>query len=770
MVTYHEEVLTFMMDTNGTNGIFRKSQHYGQNAIQTNQNSSIEDIKKDFPEPGEQNEDSVPFNYIHIKLEEHAQPELSTKELIMDQTKEVCRNGPKILANYLYMLFPVLRWLPRYKIKEYLPGDITSGIIVGIVTIPQSIAYSLLAGQDPVYGLYTNFFCCIIYFFMASSHHNCVGTYGVLCLMVGESVNKHLAAAGYSTTGDTTTLNSTLAANGTVCGKSCYAITVATSLTFIAGVYQILLGIFRLGFISMYLSEPLLSGFVTGSSLTILTSQMKYLLGLKLPQRNGAGALVLTWIDIFTYIGHTNICDLVTSIVAIVVMVPVKEISDKFKSKMKIPFPIELVVIIVATLVSHYFNFNGKYKSSICGTIPTGFKIPKVPDMSLIPSLAADAIPISIIGFAMTISLAEIFAKKHGYTVNSNQEMIAIGMCNLIPSFFYCFTSCAALTKSLLRESTGTKTQLNGLVSSAVLLLVLLAIAPLFYSLQNSILGVITIISLRGALRKFADTPKMWRASKIDTIVWWVSMLASSLISTELGLLVAVSFAILCVIVRTQRPRATLLGNVSGTEIYEDQFTYKELNNVPNVKIYRFDASLYYANKDYFKSSLYTKTNINPSLVSALQKKAKREMEAAAGETQNRFIARFNLIKTVRKTHTRSKTSVPELDMHSLIIDCGAMQFIDTVGLDVLKELRNDYEEIGVQVFLANCNPSVRRSLNDGGYFSKSSSDDLLSFHSVHDAVTYAERKFREKQKEIQLMDAAFSFDPEQTISDDLKD
>ncbi|CAI9623222.1 unnamed protein product [Staurois parvus] len=518
------------------------------------------------------------------------------------------------------------------------------------------------------------------------------------------------------------------------------------------------MGIFQLGFISMYLSEPLLSGFVTGSSLTILTSQMKYLLGLKIPRRDGVGALVFTWIDIFSNLKSTNICDLVTSIIAIVLIVPVKEINDRFKNKMKVPFPIELIVIIVATLVSYYYSFNTKYKSAVCGSIPTGFQVPKAPDWSLIPSIAADAVPIAIIGFAMTVSLAEIFAKKHGYTISTNQEMIAIGMCNLIPSFFSCFSSCAALAKSLLRESTGANTQLNGVISSSVLLLVLLAIAPLFYSLQNCILGVITITSLRGALRKFADTPKMWCISKIDTVVWWVSMLASSLISTEIGLLVAVCFSMLCVIFRTQRPRATLLGKVSGTEIYEDQFTYKELNNIPNVKIFRFDASLYYANKDYFRSSLYSKTGVNPPIVSALQRKAKKEEEAAS----------INLIKTEkRKT---AKTSVPQLDIHSLIIDCGAMQFIDTVGLGVLKEVRSDYEEIGVQVFLVNCNPSVRRSLHDGEYFSNTSGDvELLAFHSVHDAVTFAERKFKEKQKEIQLRDAAFSFDPDQAISDDLR-
>lgn len=192
----------------------------------------------EFSESNEHLESNA-YEYMHVKLKEHAQPKRSTKELISEKAREICRDGPKVVANFFFTLFPVLTWLPRYKIRKYLPGDITSGIIVGIVAIPQSIAYSLLANQDPIYGIYTNFFCCIIYFLTATSRHNCVGTYGVLCLMVGESVNKQLKAAGYITDGTTiAAVNSTLV-NGTVCGKSCYAISVATSLTFIVGVYQV---------------------------------------------------------------------------------------------------------------------------------------------------------------------------------------------------------------------------------------------------------------------------------------------------------------------------------------------------------------------------------------------------------------------------------------------------------------------------------------------------------------------------------------------------
>ncbi|NXA46412.1 S26A2 protein, partial [Nothocercus julius] len=641
------------------------------------------------------------------------------RDLILKKAREVCLCSHQTIIAFFCHLFPVLDWLPRYNVKTQLLGDVISGLLVGIVAIPQSISYALLANQDPIYGIYTNFFCSIIYFAMATSRHNFVGSFGVLCLMIGESVNRHLQLAGYSDDNDGSLLmgNSTFSTNGTdACDRSCYAITVALSLSFLVGLYQILLGVLQLGFVSVYLSEPLLSGFVTGSSLTIITSQMKYLLGLKIPRHEGVGSFILTWVDLFRYIPNTNICDLVTSLVALAIIVPVKEINDKYKDKMKAPFPVELLVVIVATVLSYYFNFEERYKSAVCGNIPTGFRKPTLPDTKLFSSLAVDALPIAIIGFAMTVSLAEIFGKKHGYTVRANQEMVAIGMCNLIPSFFYCFASSAALTKTLLKESTGTQTQVSSLITSLVLLLVLLWIAPLFYSLQTSILGIVTIVNLRGGLRKFCDTRRMWQLSKLDTLVWWMTMLASTLITTEIGLLVGVCFALLCIIFRTQRPRATLLGKVSNSEIYEDQSTYKQLISIANIKIFRFESSLYYANKDYFKTILYQKTGVNPTLLSAKHQKAEAQANADTGKNKSFFCPGSDCLKADKKRSEKSPADVclPSIDIHTLIIDCGAMQFIDTVGFSVLNELHRDYKDIGVLVLLANCNPSIRHLLQEG--------------------------------------------------------
>ncbi|KAI5096474.1 sulfate anion transporter 1 isoform X1, partial [Silurus meridionalis] len=539
--------------------------------------------------------------------------------------------------------FPVVRWLPKYKIKEYVWGDVMSGLIVGIILVPQAIAYCLLAGLEPIYGLYTSFFANIIYFFLGTSRHVSVGIFSLMSLMVGQVVDREVYLAGFDLSEDSkqsslaavwnttrdhqdTEDNLTLVAFSSECGKECYAIGIATALTFLAGVYQVLMAVLRLGFVSIYLSAPMLDGFATGASCTILTVQAKYLVGLKIPRHQGYGTVVVTWINIFKNIHKTNICDLITSAICIAVLLAGKELQDRYKNRLKIPLPTELVVVALATVVSHFVDLNGQYNSSISGAIPTGFIPPKVPSIELFPRVALDAIPLAVISFAFTVSLSEMFAKKNGYTVRPNQEMLAIGFCNIIPSFFHSFTTSAALAKTMVKDSTGCQTQVSSVVSAFVVLLVLLFLAPFFYSLQKCVLACIIIVSLRGALRKFRDFPRLWSLSKSDATVWMVTMCSSALISVEIGLVIGVVFSMMCVMVQTQHPKASLLGQIENTNNYEDMDDYDHLVIIPKVKIFRFQAPLYYANKDFFLKSLFKAAGLKPFL----EKSRRRKLEKKA--------------------------------------------------------------------------------------------------------------------------------------------
>ncbi len=496
---------------------------------------------------------------------------------------------------------------------------------------------------------------------------------------------------------------------------------------------QVLMAILRLGFVSVYLSAPMLDGFATGASCTILTVQVKYLLGLKIPRHQGYGTVVVTWINIFKNIQETNFCDVITSAICFIVLLAGKEIQDLYKDRLKIPLPTELVVVAVATVVSHFADLNGQFSSSISGAIPTGFIPPKVPSVELMSRVAYDAIPLAVISFAFTVSLSEMFAKKNGYTVRPNQEMIAIGFCNIIPSFFHSFTSSAALAKTMVKDSTGCQTQVSSVISALVVLLVLLFFAPFFYALQKCVLACIIIISLRGALRKFLDVPKQWRESKIEAIVWLVSMSSTALISVEIGLLIGVVFSMICVVVQTQNPKVSLLGQIEQTNDFEDMEEYDNLSPVPKVKIFRFQAPLFYANKDFFLKSLYKATDLEPFLEITRRRKLEKKAREKAAK------------KIDRVDETNGDVSVSliskNIDLHTIILDCSCISTIDTAGVSTFKMVLKDYKGVGVNVILACCNTPVIDSLRRRSFFGADDKDmDQLSFHTIHNAVCFATR------------------------------
>ncbi|KTG45643.1 hypothetical protein cypCar_00006831 [Cyprinus carpio] len=615
---------------------------------------------------------------VPFLLEERVKEKVSWKDVLRKKVGKKCSCSSARFKALLVDSIPIVKWLPRYQFKDWIIGDAMSGLIVGILLVPQSIAYSLLAEQDPIYGLYTSFFASIIYALLGTSRHISVGMFGVLCLLVGQVVDRELTLAGYPSDTNQTTLGNVDNSTGPICDRSCYAVMVAATLTFTAGVYQVLMGLLQVGFVSVYLSDSLLSGFATGASLTILTSQIKYFLGLHLPRVQGWGSLIKTWISLFKNLGHTNLCDLVTSVLCLLVLVPTKELNDRFKAKLKAPIPFELFVVIAATLASHFGRFEETYGSDVAGSIPTGFMPPQLPNWSLIPNIAVDAFSIAIVGFAITVSLSEMFAKKHGYMVDPNQEMYAIGFCNIIPSFFRCFTTSAALTKTLVKESTGCQTQLSG---------------------------------------------------RVDTIIWLITMATSALVNTELGLLVGVLVSAFCVLGRTQSAQVRQLGQAGDRELFEDLASYKGLQSQPGVAVFRYEAPIYYANQALFKKSLYRSVGLDPLKEKARRRKLdKQRNQKQGGEDQNQEMDVSTNVYLLQHN-----------SLYTLVIDCSPVLFLDTAGVNALKEVCKDYKGLGVDVLLAQCNPSVIDSLRRGGYYDPKKGTKEIQFHTLSDAVSYAQ-------------------------------
>ncbi|XP_006746828.1 sulfate anion transporter 1 [Leptonychotes weddellii] len=659
-----------------------------------------------------------------------------------------CACSPQRAWTLVQDLLPATRWLRQYQPREALAGDVMSGLVIGIILVPQAIAYSLLAGLQPIYSLYTSFFANLIYFLMGTSHHVSVGIFSLLCLMVGQVVDRELLLAGFGPAqggagpGDNSSrVNASAAAVGPGpqdCKQDCYAIRVAAALTLVAGSYQVLMGILRLGFVSTYLSQPLLDGFAMGASVTILTSQLRHLLGVQIPRHQGPGMVVSTWLSLLRSAGQANLCDVVTSATCLAVLLASKELSDRCRHRLKVPLPTELLVIVAATLVSHFGQLHERFGSSVAGDIPTGFVAPRVPDPGLMWRVVLDAVPLALVGSAFSISLAEMFARGHGYSVRANQELLAVGCCNVLPAFFHCYVTSAALSKSLVKIATGCRTQLSSVVSAAVVLLVLLALAPLFRDLQRCVLACVIVVSLRGALRKVRDVPQLWRLSPADALVWVATAATCALVSVEAGLLAGILLSLLSLVGRTQRPRAALLAQIGDSGFYEDAAEFEGLVPEPGVRIFRFAGPLHYANKDFFLRSLYSLTGLDAGRAAA--RKKERGLEARAGEGDPvEGVDLGPVTSTAALVPTAAR-------FHAVVIDCAPLLFLDAAGVATLQDLRRDYGALGIALLLACCSPLVRDTLRRGGFLGEDqehAAEEGQLFHSVHGAVQGARARRR---------------------------
>lgn len=494
----------------------------------------------------------------------------------------------------------------------------------------------------------------------------------------------------------------------------------------------------RLGFVSAYLSQPLLDGFAMGASVTILTSQLKHLLGVRIPRHQGLGMVVSTWLSLVRGAGQANLCDVVTSATCLAVLLAGKELSERCQRRLKVPLPTELVVIVAATMVSHFGQLHERFGSSVAGDIPTGFVAPRVPDPGLMWRVVLDAVPLALVGSAFSISLAEMFARSHGYSVRANQELLAVGCCNVLPAFFHCYVTSAALSKTLVKTATGCRTQLSSVVSAAVVLLVLLALAPLFRDLQRCVLACVIVVSLRGALRKVRDVPQLWRLSPADALVWVATAVTCALVSVEVGLLAGILLSLLSLAGRTQRPRAALLAQIGDSGFYEDAAEFEGLVPEPGVRIFRFAGPLYYANKDFFLRSLSSLTGLDAGR--AATRKKERGLEARVSEGDP-----VEGMDLGPGTSTAALVSTAA-GFHAVVIDCAPLLFLDAAGVATLRDLRRDYAALGIMLLLACCSPLVRDTLRRGGFLGEDQGDlteDGQLFHSVHSAVQRARARHR---------------------------
>uniref|UniRef100_A0A4W6F3K1 Solute carrier family 26 member 6 n=1 Tax=Lates calcarifer TaxID=8187 RepID=A0A4W6F3K1_LATCA len=626
----------------------------------------------------------------------------STKPALGERVKDSLRCSVPRLKHTVLNWVPVLGWLPRYSIRENAIGDLISGCSVGIMHLPQGMAYALLASLRPVFGLYTSLYPVLVYFIFGTSRHISVGTFAVISIMIG-SVTERLAP------------DSNFMVNGTngtdsvdFDARDAFRVQIACSLTVLAGIFQILLGVVRFGFVVTYLSEPLVRGYTTGSACHVCVSQLKYLFGVSPARFAGPLSLIYTLVDICRLLPLTKVPELVVSLVALAVLIVVKEINACYRQKLPLPIPIELIVVSPLFGVSSVLPF-----SLILQVCSPNSPAPRAPDATLFSQVIGDAFAVAIVGYAINISLGKTFALKHGYKVDSNQELVALGLSNTVGGFFQCYSVTSSLSRSLVQESTGGKTQVAGVISSIIVLITVLKIGALFEDLPKAVLSTIVFVNLKGMFKQLMDVPMLWKTNKVDLLVWLVTFTSTVLLNLDLGLAVSIGFSMLAFIFRTQLPRYSILGRVPDTDLYLDTDTYKEAKEIPGVKIFRSSTTIYYTNAEMYLEALQEKVCVRVALrLSETSANGNRKGQVnwayqhdttTLDSDSDTGCQGDDSINQVSCCSDEERGMACESGTHSIILDISTTSFVDTVTVNTLKNIFRDFGAIEVDIYLAGC-------------------------------------------------------------------
>jgi solute carrier family 26 protein len=569
---------------------------------------------------------------------------------------------------------PVLKWLPRYSCRKNFLGDLISGITVAIMHIPQGMAYGLLGSVPPVVGIYMAFFPVLIYFLFGTSRHVSIGTFAIVCLMTGKVVNQYssieILQNGTVVTTPSPNLELPLYTN----------VEVATTVTFTVAMIQLMMYSLRLGVVSTLLSETLVNGFTCASAFHVVSSQLKDLFGLPIKKRRGNFGFPLTIYDSVMALPNANRYACAISAVACVLLILNNELFKPMLAKRtRIPFPIELVAVVLGTTASYFLNLDSEYGISVVGHIPTGFPTATPPAFSLIPTVFVDSFVITMVSYTVTMSMALIFARKLMYEVDSNQELLALGFSNTRGSFFACLPVTASLSRSMIQQAVGGVTQIASIVSCSILLVILLWIGPLFESLPRCVLASIIVVALKGMLFQCQSIVKYWKLSKWDALVWIVTFSTTLFIQIGYGLAAGVAVSLLSVFIQGYKPYTCLLGVVPNTDLYLDIKRYKKAQEIPGIKIFRYSGGLSFASRAAFKDLLSRKIGFEPT--SLLRKRTRLEESASRSVSDD----------------------YDDLLTRCIILDFSALTFVDPSGVDQLRQLQSDYAKLDIALYIAAC-------------------------------------------------------------------
>ena len=567
------------------------------------------------------------------------------------------KEKPGLIVRYV----PILHWLPHYN-KAWLSGDIVAGLSVWALMVPQCLGFAVICGVPVQYGLYAAAIALIVYAFFASSRHVVTGPSSTIAAVTGAAVLS-VAKAGSSE-----------------------AIALVAAITMLAGLLYIILSVLKMGWVSNFLAESVLLGFVFGIGIDVAVGQLKHVTGTHVTGESVWQKLA----SLVASLPQTSTTTLVVGVAALVLLFALKIYAPKV--------PCALMALVLGIGASAIFDLSAQ-GVAVVGKVPRGLPIPALPDISLITKnfglILSGAIGVLLVGFSESLAAARQYASKYHYDIDINQEMLAQGMANVTSGLFQGINVAGSLSKSSVNDASGAKSEMASLAQGVFVVLTLLFLAPLFADLPEAVLGAIVIQAVVFGLMDVKALKRIYRLNRTEFWVGIVTLQGAEGQHAQQGVLTGLMLSLLVLIARSSRPDIPVLGRWPGTKVFHRLSENPDSETYPGLVIIRFDGPLYFATANVLRDK-------------------------------------------VREVTT---DVAPPVTM--VLIDMEGVNYIDLEGCDMLNEIAANMKRVGVEIHLARVKHEVMALLEKDGVY------ENIGRNLIHNKVFEAVQLFTQKEKPV---------------------
>ncbi|OCK77116.1 sulfate permease [Lepidopterella palustris CBS 459.81] len=467
---------------------------------------------------------------------------------------DITPSGADVL-NYFRRLFPFLQWITRYN-STWLIGDLIAGITVGAVVVPQSMAYAKLADLSVQFGLYSSFMGVLIYWFFATSKDITIGPVAVLSTVTGNVLIKSHKILPHVPLD-----------------------IIASSLAIVSGGIICFLGLVRLGWLVDFISLASISAFMTGSAINIAVGQVPTMMGITgFSTRDSTYKVV---INILKHLGRSDL-NAAIGLTALTMLYLIRfvcnTLAKRYPSQKKTYFFISTLrtsfVILLYVLISYLVNrhHRKKPKFTILGTVPRGFKDARVPHITkdIIKSFASELPSVVIVMLIEHISISKSFGRVNNYTIDPSQELVAIGVTNLLGPFLGAYPATGSFSRTAIKSKAGVRTPLAGVITAIVVLLAIYALPAMFFYIPNAALAGVIIHAVGDLITPPNTVYQFWRISPLEVPIFFAGVIVTVFSSIENGIYTTICVSAALFLFRAFKARGRFLGKVKVHSVVGD--------------------------------------------------------------------------------------------------------------------------------------------------------------------------------------------------------